>query len=215
MTTVIAGVYKQSGLPDEIVPVKVAADGTLVSSGGGGCGGGTSDTTEATQLLVKNAVQNIDADVGSPADAVASTDTGTFSIIALIKRGLQNWTNILSRIPSGLGSKVSNNSFPVVIASDQSSVPVLATARNCTGRQTIALSASTVTNLTIPGGSAACQIQADGNTIRITQNATDPSTTVGTRIDDGVIYFVDTSLSNVRLFATTACNAQVCYFDKA
>jgi len=50
MTTVIAGVYKQSGLPDEIIPVKVAADGTLAGGGGGG-GSGTSDTTtEATQL---------------------------------------------------------------------------------------------------------------------------------------------------------------------
>ena len=45
MTTVIAGVYKQSGLPDEIIPVKVAADGTLAGGGEGG-GSGTSDISE-------------------------------------------------------------------------------------------------------------------------------------------------------------------------
>jgi len=34
MTTVIAGAYKQSGLPDQVIPVKVAADGTLAGGSG-------------------------------------------------------------------------------------------------------------------------------------------------------------------------------------
>lgn len=84
--------------------VKVDADGKLVvtgiAGGGGGGGSGTSDTTEATQLLVKAAVQNLDADVGAPADAAATSDTGTFSLIALAKRALQNWTTLLARIPA-------------------------------------------------------------------------------------------------------------------
>jgi len=66
MTTVIAGVYKQSGLPDEIIPVKVAADGTLAGGGGGG-GSGTSDTTEATQLQVLAKVTSIDTKVATAA----------------------------------------------------------------------------------------------------------------------------------------------------
>ncbi len=93
-------------------------------------------------------------------------------------------------------------------------VPVNATTRTCVGRETIALAATTVTSLTVPGGALACDIQADGNTIRVTLNGSDPSATVGTRIDDGVIYPVVTALASVRLFAPVACAAQVVYFDK-
>lgn len=95
-------------------------------------------------------------------------------------------------------------------------VPVSASARSCVGRQTIPLAANTVTTLTVPGGAVAASVQADGNTVRITQDgATAPSSTVGTRIDDGVIYYVDTSLAGVKLLAPVACSAQVAYFDKA
>ncbi len=95
-------------------------------------------------------------------------------------------------------------------------LPVSASARSCVGRQTIPLAAGVVTTLTVPGGAVAAAIQADGNSVRITQDgATAPSSTVGTRIDDGVIYYVDTALGSVKLLAPTACSAQVCYFDKA
>ena len=88
--------------------VRVDADGKLVVTGvaGGGGGSGTSDTTEATQLLVKAAVQNLDADIGTPADAAASSDSGTFGLIALVKRGLGNWTSLLGRIPQLVGGRV-------------------------------------------------------------------------------------------------------------
>ena len=95
-------------------------------------------------------------------------------------------------------------------------VPVSAAARICTGRETIPLAAGVVTTLTVPGGSLAAAIQADGNTVRVTlDGVTAPSATVGTRIDDGVIYYVDTALASVKLFAAVACAVQVAYFDKA
>jgi hypothetical protein len=84
------------------VPLKATADGALtvaIVSGGGG-GGGASDTTETTQLLVKAAVQNLDTDIGAPADAAATSDAGTFSLIALVKRGLGYWATLLARIPA-------------------------------------------------------------------------------------------------------------------
>lgn len=80
--------------------VKVDADGKLVVTGGGGGGSGTSDTTEATQLLVKTAVQAVDTNVGAKADAAASSDAGAFSLIALVKRALGNWTTLLARVPT-------------------------------------------------------------------------------------------------------------------
>lgn len=97
-----------------------------------------------------------------------------------------------------------------------SPVPVSASARQCVGRQTLALSAGVVTTLTVPAGAVAAAIQADGNTVRCTlDGATAPSATVGTRIDDGVIYYVDTALANVKLLAPVACTAQIVYFDRA
>ncbi len=94
--------------------------------------------------------------------------------------------------------------------------PVTAVPRQCLGRQTLALSAGTVTTLTVPGGAVAAAIQADGGTIRVTlDGATAPTATVGTRIDDGVIYYVETALANVKLLAPVACSAQVVYFDRA
>lgn len=192
---------------------KVAVDdqGRLIVSGGvsGGSGGGTSDTTEATALLIKAAVQNIDTDLGAAADAAAATDTGASSIISLLKRGLQRWTTLLDRIPALVAGRI-----PV----DGSGVtqPVTAVTRACTGRQTIALTAGVVATLTIPGSSVAAAIQADGNTVRCTlDGVTAPTATVGTRIDDGVIYYVDTVLANVKLLAPVACAVQVAYFDKA
>lgn len=90
---------------DTVPRVDDLGDGTHIpvvktSGGGGGGGAGTSDTTEATQLLVKAGVDAINADLGAPADAAAASDTGTFSITALIKRGLQNWTTLLARVPA-------------------------------------------------------------------------------------------------------------------
>lgn len=195
----------------KMVPLQVNDAGQLVVSGtlGGGAGGGTSDTLEATQQLVKTAVQNIDIDMGAAGDAAAASDTGASSIVSLLKRGLQRWTTLLERIPA-----LSSGRIPV----DPSGVtqPVSAVARACVGRQTLILTAGVVTTLTVPGGAVAAAIQADGNTVRCTlDGATAPSSTVGTRIDDGVIYYVDTALANVKLLAPVACSVQVVYFDRA
>lgn len=221
-----------------------------------GVGGGASDTTEATQLLVKAAVQNIDTDLGAPADAAATTDTGSFSLLALIKRSLQNWTTLLGRLPASLGVKTGAASLPVVLASDQAlalpggaatsalqttgntslasvdgklpaqvsgrvpvdgsgvTQPVVAVVRTSTGCQQLSISTTSVA-LSPPANSVACNIQADGNTIRITQNGAAASATLGIRVDDGVVYYVDTDLTQVRLFASVATSVIVTYFDKA
>lgn len=47
-----------------------------------------------------------DVAIGKQADAVASSDTGTFSVVALIKRGLQNWTTLLAKIPTLVSGRI-------------------------------------------------------------------------------------------------------------
>jgi hypothetical protein len=65
--------------------------------------------TSSNQTTGNTSLSNIDSDLGAQADAAATTDTGTFSLIAFIKRGLQNWTTLLTRIPT----QVTPSLFPV------------------------------------------------------------------------------------------------------
>lgn len=56
--------------------------------------------------------------VGAQADAAASSDTGTFSVLSLVKRALQNWTTLLARVPAQ-GQAVAASSLPVVLPAAQ------------------------------------------------------------------------------------------------
>lgn len=90
------------------------ADGNPYSAHGGG-GGGHGAVTIA---------DGADVAQGARADAAATSDTGTFSIVSLVKRGLGNWTTLLARIPalvsgrmpvdgSGVTQPVSAESLPL------------------------------------------------------------------------------------------------------
>jgi hypothetical protein len=68
------------------------ADGNPYTAGGGGGGGGGGGATTIAD--------GADVAQGARADAAATSDTGTFSIVSLIKRGLGNWTTLLGRIPA-------------------------------------------------------------------------------------------------------------------
>lgn len=142
---------------------------------------------------------------GSATDSAATSDTGTFSITALIKRGLQNWTTLLSRIPSLVNG----------------ATPIVATTRVCVG--TARITVTTVSNgLTaligapIPAGAVTCEIQPDGGSIRMRRDGVAVTTTLGVRIDDGVEKLIDTPLNNVRLIAGGTVNvpANVIFFDR-
>lgn len=72
----------------------------------GASGGGSGDASAANQVVGNTSLANIDADLGAPADAAAATDTGTFSLIAFVKRGLQNWTTLLGRVPNSINGRI-------------------------------------------------------------------------------------------------------------
>lgn len=71
-------------------PGQVDSSGNLgvVVAGGGGGPVTIADGADVTQ--------------GAKADAVASSDTGTFSLVALFKRLLQHFTSLLARLPAAL-----------------------------------------------------------------------------------------------------------------
>lgn len=129
---------------DETQPVSVASlplptgSSTLVEQ--------QSQTTKLTSL---------DANIGAQADSAASTDTGTFSIIAFIKRGLQNWTSLLSSI-----SNIYNNLLKLLAVVDANNSTNVAlgiggtytgTASQIDGRNTITVSCYTdqISTLTV------------------------------------------------------------------
>lgn len=115
------------------------------------------------------------------------------------------------------GTNKATNQFVPVQADDQGHISVAMGTRNCVGRQTLSVTTGAVATLTVPAGAVSAMIQADGNTVSMTlDGATAPTATVGLRIDDGVMFYVDTALSGVKLIARSATtNVQVCYFDKA
>lgn len=102
------------------------------ASGGGGGGGGGGDASAANQETGNTSLASIDADLGALADAPATSDAGAFSVIALIKRGLENWTSLLGRVPAA-GQKAMAASMPVVLASDQSTVAVVQPGASASG----------------------------------------------------------------------------------
>lgn len=112
-------------------------------------GSGSGPFQPVTQIAKSDGVRIDPAtatDVGARADAAASSDTGMFSIIALIKRGLQNWTTLLARVPA-LGQGTMAASMPVVLASNQSTlnvttVPVAASI--ATGQVSVTTSATLI-----------------------------------------------------------------------
>lgn len=78
------------------------------------------DTGEPVTLRANTSGEIRVSGMGDKDDTQATTDTGTFSLVALVKR-------LLGKFPS-LGQAVMTGSQPVVIASNQSAVPVNATA---------------------------------------------------------------------------------------
>lgn len=55
--------------------------------------------------------------VGDKSDSAATSDTGSFSIVAFIKRSLQNWTTLLARIPVLVSGRIPVDASGVISGS--------------------------------------------------------------------------------------------------
>lgn len=69
---------------------------------------------QTSQITQETAINTV---LGLQADTAATSDTGTFSIVAFIKRGLQNWTSLLAKIPA-IGTQLRAASMSISLASD-------------------------------------------------------------------------------------------------
>lgn len=89
--------------------------------------------------------------------------------------------------------------------------------RQCLGDQTLSVTTSAVATLTVPPGALGAILQVDGNSsVSMTlSGVTNPTATVGLRLDDGVMFYADSNLFNVKMIARTGTvNVQVSYFDR-
>lgn len=83
-------------------PVGTATN-PLQATGGGG-GSGVTQAAPSYSYVVSDTSGT--QPIGAPADASATSDTGSFSLLALVKRGLTNWTTLLGRIPALVSGRV-------------------------------------------------------------------------------------------------------------
>jgi hypothetical protein len=71
--------------------------------------------------VIDGVVDSIKDNLGFQDSTAATSDTGTFSISSLIKRGLQNWTSLLAKIPALVSGRIpvdgSGVTQPVSLAS--------------------------------------------------------------------------------------------------
>lgn len=101
-----------------------------------GANGGTEliggDALNGLDVDVTRLAAGASADIGAVADAAIVTDT-TGSLSGKL-RGLVKWA--FERMPASLGQKAMTASLPVVLASDQSAIPVTVTSTTITGTVT-------------------------------------------------------------------------------
>jgi len=119
--------------------------------------------TEASLLNSITQETAINTVLGTQADAAASSDTATFSLMAFIKRGMQNWTALLAKIPA-IGQATKAASIPVVLASDSDALRV--NEFNSAGQIAKAtLSASASTTAIAPAGATGCFIKNQSQSV--------------------------------------------------
>lgn len=70
----------------------------------------TGVATAANQTTGNTSIANVNTAIGAQADAVATTDTGTFSLLAFFKRLLQGITSLISNTGQGTTTTVGQTS---------------------------------------------------------------------------------------------------------
>lgn len=102
------------------------------------------------------------AAAGAPADSSATTDSGTFSLIALTKR-------LLWKLPAALGAQTSAASLGVVLASDQAIIPVNTLGQPGVARKlAAAVAGGTSANVALTTTVRRISIVATGSALRYT-----------------------------------------------
>lgn len=118
----------------------------------------TGASTSALQTTGNTSLSNLDTNLGAQVDAVATTDTGTFSLIALIKKVAQNITAMSAKLPAALGITTAAGSLSIAPASD---AIFNVKDKALTGTYAENLTLTTVQTFTAPANAIGAIVQAD------------------------------------------------------
>lgn len=146
----------------------------------------TGASTSANQTLQLAQETNINTVLGITSDAVATTDTGTFSLIALTKRIAQNITTMSAKLPAALGVQGSGASLSVVQASS-SSFAVVDVVRVPTYAESLVITQASAITLSAPATARTMKVQADNtNTVTLRYKvAATPTASSGHQLEPG------------------------------
>jgi hypothetical protein len=141
---------------------------------------------QGTQPISNAPLTNLEINIGAPLDTVATTDTGTFSLIALTKRIAQNITNMSAKLPAALGVQGSGASLSVVQASS-SSFSVVDVVRVPTYAESLVITQATAITITAPLTARTMKVQADNtNTVTLRYKvAATPTASSGHQLEPG------------------------------
>ncbi|MBP3955399.1 hypothetical protein J8F10_08910 [Gemmata sp. G18] len=133
----------------------IATNTTSLATAAAQTTGNTSLATVATNTGTVN------TNLGAQADTVASTDTGAFSLIALVKRGLQNGTNILAKLPTLVSGRIPVDGSGVTQPVSAASLPLPSGAATAANQSTANTSLGTIATNTTGAATAANQSSAN------------------------------------------------------
>lgn len=125
--------------------------------------------------------------LGAVNESAPASDTASSGLNGRLQRVAQRITSLIALLPASLGSKVSADSFAVVVASDQAAIATKAPVNTAGSAANTALTGTTASTATAPANAVGFILYADTNntdTIRFAIGAT-ASTTVGGRLEPG------------------------------
>jgi len=146
----------------------------------------TGAATSANQTSQLAQETNINTALGITSDTVATTDIGTFSLIALTKRIAQNITTMSAKLPAALGVQGSGASLSVVQASS-SSFSVVDVVRVPTYAESLVITQASAITLSAPATARTMKVQADNtNAVNLRYKvAATPTATSGHQLEPG------------------------------
>jgi hypothetical protein len=170
---------------------------------------GTVTANAGTGTFATSVADGANAALGAKADAAATTDTGTFSLIALIKR-------LLGKLPAALGQTTMSGSLSVAIASDQTTVTTTTVPTTSGGCSVSKLISAATTNATLVKASAGqvygwyvANTSAGWRYVKLYNKATAP--TVGTDTPAVTLAIPAGAAANVSLDNGVAFSAGIGY----
>ena len=176
----ITGVVGQNTMANSL-PVAIASNQSAVPISASSLPLPTGAATSANQTTTNTSLNNIDTDLGAQADASATTDTGTFSLISLVKRLLTKFTTTAN------GLKVDGSAVTQPVSGSVTA--------------NIGTSGSLALDATLTGGTQTTRVTDGTNTVGVIKS--DGTSAAGNAISAGYTGYT-TSFSTTIAAATTA-----------